>query len=46
MTAGLAPSAAGYADVATNKAVLPAAMFTDRALAEVRKRGWRRVPRA
>src|ERR1700680_4144357 len=29
-----------YADAATQQAVLPAAMFTDRALAEGGKRGW------
>lgn len=29
-----------YADVATQQAVLPTATFSDRALAEVRKRGW------
>ena len=29
-----------YSDTATQQAVLPTAKFTDRALAEVRKRGW------
>ncbi|MGZ8802657.1 MAG: IclR family transcriptional regulator [Mycobacterium sp.] len=29
-----------YADTATQQAVLPSATFTDRTLAEVRKRGW------
>jgi DNA-binding IclR family transcriptional regulator len=29
-----------YADTATQQAVLPTAKFTDRSLAEVRKRGW------
>ncbi len=29
-----------YADAATQQAVLPSATFTDRTLAEVRKRGW------
>jgi DNA-binding IclR family transcriptional regulator len=41
MTAGSgAKVLLAYADAATQQAVLPAAMFTDRALAEVRKRGW------
>ena len=29
-----------YADTATQQAVLPTATFTDRTLAEVRRRGW------
>ena len=41
MTAGSgAKVLLAYADTATQQAVLPEAMFTDRALAEVRKRGW------
>ncbi|MDY6995117.1 MAG: IclR family transcriptional regulator [Actinomycetota bacterium] len=41
MTAGSgAKVLLAYADTATQQAVLPAATFTDRALAEVRKRGW------
>ena len=45
MTAGSgAKVLLAYADAATQQAVLPAAMFTDRALAEVRKRGWAQMP--
>ena len=41
MTAGSgAKVLLAYADAATQQAVLPAAKFTDRTLAEVRKRGW------
>ncbi|AQA01067.1 IclR family transcriptional regulator [Mycobacterium sp. MS1601] len=41
MTAGSgAKVLLAYADPATQQAVLPSAMFTDRTLAEVRKRGW------
>src|SRR6201989_1466361 len=41
MTAGSgAKVLLAYADAATQQAVLPAAMFTDRAPAEERKRGW------
>ncbi|CAN5482420.1 IclR family transcriptional regulator [soil metagenome] len=41
MTAGSgAKVLLAYSDPATQQAVLPAAKFTDRALAEVRKRGW------
>ncbi|MBX9640984.1 MAG: IclR family transcriptional regulator [Mycobacteriaceae bacterium] len=41
MTAGSgAKVLLAHSDVATQKAVLPKAMFTDRVLAEVRKRGW------
>jgi DNA-binding IclR family transcriptional regulator len=41
MTAGSgAKVLLAYADAATQQAVLPSAMFTDRTLAEVRKRGW------
>jgi DNA-binding IclR family transcriptional regulator len=41
MTAGSgAKVLLAYADTATQQAVLPAAKFTDRTLAEVRKRGW------
>ena len=41
MTAGSgAKVLLAYADAATQQAVLPTAMFTDRTLAEVRKRGW------
>ncbi|WP_205877144.1 IclR family transcriptional regulator [Mycobacterium camsae] len=41
MTAGSgAKVLLAHSDAATQKAVLPKAMFTDRVLAEVRKRGW------
>ena len=41
MTAGSgAKILLAFSDAATQQAVLPAAKFTDRALAEVRKRGW------
>lgn len=41
MTAGSgAKVLLAYADAATQQAVLPSAKFTDRTLAEVRKRGW------
>lgn len=41
MTAGSgAKVLLAYADADTREAVLPTAMFTDRALAEVRRRGW------
>ncbi|MGB3482184.1 MAG: IclR family transcriptional regulator [Mycobacterium sp.] len=41
MTAGSgAKVLLAYSDAATQQAVLPSAMFTDRTLAEVRKRGW------
>jgi DNA-binding IclR family transcriptional regulator len=41
MTAGSgAKVLLAYSDAATQQAVLPAAKFTDRALAEVRRRGW------
>jgi len=41
MTAGSgAKVLLAFSDAATQKAVLPKAMFTDRVLAEVRKRGW------
>jgi DNA-binding IclR family transcriptional regulator len=41
MTAGSgAKILLAYSDAATQQAVLPTATFTDRALAEVRKRGW------
>jgi DNA-binding IclR family transcriptional regulator len=41
MTAGSgAKVLLAYSDTATQQAVLPAATFTERALAEVRKRGW------
>ena len=41
MTAGSgAKVLLAYADATTQQAVLPTAMFTDRTLAEVRKRGW------
>jgi DNA-binding IclR family transcriptional regulator len=41
MTAGSgAKVLLAYSDAATRDAVLPSAMFTDRVLAEVRKRGW------
>jgi DNA-binding IclR family transcriptional regulator len=41
MTAGSgAKVLLAYADTATQQAVLPTAKFTDRVLAEVRKRGW------
>lgn len=41
MTAGSgAKVLLAYSDTETQQAVLPAAMFTDRALAEVRRRGW------
>lgn len=41
MTAGSgAKVLLAYGDAATREAVLPTAMFTDRALAEVRRRGW------
>ena len=41
MTAGSgAKVLLAYADAATQQAVLPTAKFTDRTLAEVRKRGW------
>ncbi|MCT7659210.1 IclR family transcriptional regulator [Mycobacterium deserti] len=41
MTAGSgAKVLLAYADAATQQAILPAAKFTDRTLAEVRKRGW------
>ena len=41
MTAGSgAKVLLAYSDAATQQAVLPTAMFTDRTLAEVRKRGW------
>lgn len=41
MTAGSgAKVLLAYSDTATQQAVLPTAMFTDRTLAEVRKRGW------
>jgi DNA-binding IclR family transcriptional regulator len=41
MTAGSgAKVLLAYSDATTQAAVLPAAMFTDRVLAEVRKRGW------
>lgn len=41
MTAGSgAKVLLAHSDVATQQAVLPKAMFTDRVLAEVRKRGW------
>jgi DNA-binding IclR family transcriptional regulator len=41
MTAGSgAKVLLAHSDAATQKAVLPAAKFTDRALAEVRRRGW------
>ncbi|OBG39734.1 IclR family transcriptional regulator [Mycobacterium sp. E3198] len=41
MTAGSgAKVLLAYADAATQKAVLPAAKFTDRTLADVRRRGW------
>jgi DNA-binding IclR family transcriptional regulator len=41
MTAGSgAKVLLAYADTATQQAVLPAATFTDRTLAEVRRRGW------
>ncbi len=41
MTAGSgAKVLLAFADSATQQAVLPAAMFTDRTLAEVRRRGW------
>ena len=41
MTAGSgAKVLLAYADAATQQAILPAARFTDRTLAEVRKRGW------
>jgi DNA-binding IclR family transcriptional regulator len=41
MTAGSgAKVLLAYADTATQQAVLPTAMFTDRTLAEVRRRGW------
>ncbi|OBH03341.1 IclR family transcriptional regulator [Mycobacterium sp. E2699] len=41
MTAGSgAKVLLAYADAATQKAVLPAAKFNDRALADVRRRGW------
>src|SRR3954468_22443226 len=41
MTAGSAAKILlAYSDAATQQAVLPTAKFTDRALAEVRKRGW------
>jgi DNA-binding IclR family transcriptional regulator len=41
MTAGSgAKILLAYSDAATQQAVLPTAKFTDRALAEVRKRGW------
>jgi DNA-binding IclR family transcriptional regulator len=41
MTAGSgAKVLLAYADAATQQAVLPAAKFADRALAEVRRRGW------
>ncbi|WP_347222344.1 IclR family transcriptional regulator domain-containing protein, partial [Mycolicibacterium poriferae] len=41
MTAGSgAKVLLAYADTATQHAVLPAASFSDRTLAEVRKRGW------
>lgn len=41
MTAGSgAKVLLAYSDAATQKVVLPKAMFTDRALAEVRRRGW------
>ena len=41
MTAGSgAKVLLAYSDPATQQAVLPAAIFTDRTLAEVRKRGW------
>ena len=41
MTAGSgAKILLAYSDTTTQQAVLPSAKFTDRALAEVRKRGW------
>jgi DNA-binding IclR family transcriptional regulator len=41
MTAGSgAKVLLAYSDTATQQAVLPSAMFTDRTLTEVRKRGW------
>ncbi len=41
MTAGSgAKVLLAYSDAATQQAVLPTALFTDRTLAEVRKRGW------
>ena len=41
MTAGSgAKVLLAYSDAATQKAVLPSAMFTERVLAEVRRRGW------
>ncbi|CPR12652.1 IclR family transcriptional regulator [Mycobacterium bohemicum DSM 44277] len=41
MTAGSgAKVLLAYSDAATQKAVLPSAMFTDRVLADVRRRGW------
>ena len=41
MTAGSAAKVLlAYSDAATQKAVLPTAKFTDRTLAEVRRRGW------
>jgi DNA-binding IclR family transcriptional regulator len=41
MTAGSgAKVLLAHSDTATQEAVLPAAMFTDRVLAEVRRRGW------
>jgi DNA-binding IclR family transcriptional regulator len=45
MTAGSAAKVlAAYADEATRTALLPSATFTDRSLAEVRRRGWAQSP--